>query len=54
MAGIGSSPSFRLEYDIPGGGIGQAVNRFIIKLANEKKFEQCLKKLKKLVEGNAK
>ena len=49
--GNGTSVAFRMEYDMPGGGVGQAVNNLVVERTNEKNVEQSLKNLKKLVEG---
>ena len=49
--GKGTLLTFRLEYNMPGGGVGQAVNKLLVERANEKNVEQSLNNLKKLVEG---
>jgi carbon monoxide dehydrogenase subunit G len=47
----GTTVAFRLEYDMPGGGVGQAVNKLVVERTNEKNVEQSLQNLRKLVEG---
>ena len=49
--GDGTTVAFRLEYDIAGGGVGQAVNKLLVERTNEKNVEQSLQNLKKLLEG---
>ena len=49
--GNGTMVAFRLEYEMPGGGVGQAVNKLVVERTNEKNVEQSLQNLKKLVEG---
>ncbi len=39
------------SYEVPGGGIGQAVNKLIVEKMNEENLEKSLDKLKVLVEN---
>jgi len=41
-----------LEYDMPGGGIGKAVNKLIVERMNAENLEKSLSNLKSVVEGN--
>jgi uncharacterized membrane protein len=50
--GEGTQVSVTFEYEMPGGGIGQAVNKLIIEKMNAENLEKSLQNLKKLVEGS--
>jgi carbon monoxide dehydrogenase subunit G len=49
--GNGTAITFRLAYDMPGGSVGQAVNKLVVERTNENNVKQSLQNLKKLVEG---
>jgi len=46
----GTTDAFRLAYDMPGGSVGQAVNKLVVERTNENNVKQSLQNLKKLVE----
>jgi uncharacterized membrane protein len=39
------------EYEIPGGGVGQAINKLVVERMNTENLEKSLANLKALVEG---
>jgi uncharacterized membrane protein len=42
----------RFEYDMPGGSIGQAVNKLVVERMNVQNLEKSLENLKTVVESN--
>ncbi len=49
--GDGTNVTVTFDYEMPGGGIGQAVNKLIIEKMNADNLEKSLNQLKSLVEG---
>ena len=49
--GQGTRVTMRLEYQVPGGGLGNMANRLLAKRINAHYMEKSLKNLKALVEG---
>jgi hypothetical protein len=48
----GTQVTARLDYEMPGGGIGKAVNKLIVEKMNADNLEKSLNNLKKIVEGS--
>jgi hypothetical protein len=48
----GTLVTVSLEYEMPGGGIGQAVNKLIVEKMNAENLEKSLASLKVVVEGD--
>lgn len=50
--GQGTKVTYILEYDMPGGGIGKALNRLVVERMNEENVEKTLANLKVVVESS--
>ena len=49
--GDGTRLTATFEYEMPGGGLGQAVNKLVVEKMNAENLEKSLENLKALVEG---
>jgi coenzyme Q-binding protein COQ10 len=49
--GSGTRVTASLDYEMPGGGIGQAINKLVVERMNAENLEKSLQKLKTVVEG---
>jgi carbon monoxide dehydrogenase subunit G len=49
--GTGSELSLDIDYDMPGGAIGRAVNRIMLERMNDKNAERMLENIKMLSEA---
>ena len=49
--GEGTRVNCRFEYELPGGSIGQAVNKLVVERMNVQNLEKSLEDLKKVVES---
>ena len=47
----GTTVSYKMEYDLAGGLVGQAIDKIVVTRANEKAVAQSLENLKMMVEG---
>jgi len=47
----GTTVSYKIEYDLAGGLVGQAIDKIVVARANEKAVAQSLENLKMMVEG---
>jgi len=47
----GTTVFYKLDYELSGGAIGQAVDKIIVERSTEKSIEKTLKNLKAMVEG---
>ena len=47
----GTMVSYKMEYDLAGGLVGQAIDKIVVARANEKAVAQSLENLKVIVEG---
>ena len=50
-AGGGSRVALEIDYELPGGLIGQLIDRAYVEGHNEREAEQSLQNLKELLEG---
>lgn len=49
--GDGTRVTFGFDYEIPGGGIGKALDKLLVERMNAEQLETSLKNLKALIEG---
>ena len=50
-AGEDTQVTATLEYELPGGGLGQAINKLVVEKMNAENLEKSLNNLKAVVEG---
>jgi uncharacterized membrane protein len=52
-AGDDTQVTATLEYELPGGGIGQAINKLLVEKMNAENLEKSLSNLKAVVEKSS-